>query len=387
MSLFVHLFKKNNINYTLMSPTGIAAKRLSQLTREPAYTIHRALGCSREGVWEFDKYNKYDVDAVILDEMSMVDNSVFYHLVSALPEDAILILVGDSAQLPSVGAGAVLKSLLESVDVPHISLTKIYRQEGESGIVRAAHQILGGGPVSVNFDPKNEFFFLKYKDADVIPELKRMALALKEKEANFQVICPVYDGDLGVNNLNRELRQILNPGFSDDMATKLKHGDADMYEGDRVMAIKNDYDRMVFNGDVGKVLKIQLKKGLVDVKIFNWFDQEATPPKYIDKIFTYSIDEARTMLRISYACTVHRSQGQEYDYILLPMTRAYGSMLYRNLIYTAITRARKKVFLFGDPRALEISVINERESSRNTNLSSMVSESLRNIKTEGVVNG
>jgi exodeoxyribonuclease V alpha subunit len=387
MSLFVYLFKKNKLDFTLMSPTGIAAKRLSQLTKEPAYTVHRALGCGRDGVWEFNKYNKYRVDAVIVDEVSMLDSSTFYHLVSALPDNVILIMVGDSAQLPSVGPGAVLKSLFSCSDVPHINLTRIYRQEGESGIIRAAHQILNGGPVDIAFHAKNDFLFFKFNPSDVVCELRKITSELKEKDANFQVIAPMYDGDLGVNNLNTELRKVLNSNFINGTAAKLNHGESDLYEGDRVMIIKNDYDRMVFNGDVGKVQKISIKKGIIEIKIFNWFDSESNPPKYIDRIFNFSIDEARQVLRVAYACTAHRYQGLEGDYILLPMTMSYGPMLYRNLVYTAITRAKKKVFLFGDPRALDVSVSNNKETIRNTNLSQFVSDKLRELKTEDVVDG
>jgi exodeoxyribonuclease V alpha subunit len=142
------------------------------------------------------------------------------------------------------------------------------------------------------------------------------------------------------------------------------------------MIIKNDYDRMIFNGDTGKVQRISLKDDEVEVRVFNWFDQESSVPRYVDKVFTFSVEECRMMLTVAYACTAHRCQGQEFDYVIMPMTMQYGIMLYRNLVYTAITRAKKKVFLFGDPDAFLFSVKNERETMRNSDLSLLISAGL-----------
>lgn len=372
VSAFVHIFERMNLDYALMSPTGIAAKRLSQVTNKPAYTIHRALGCDREGQWEFNAANKYVVDAVIVDEMSMVDASTFYHLITALPPTTVVILVGDQRQLPSVGAGYVLHELMECKHVPHVSLTKIYRQEGCSDIIEIAHTILRGDTVDTSFKKESEFLFLPMPVDSVMAEVSKLTAIMKDKKSNFQVIAPVYDGDLGVNNLNRNLRSILNADFSAGNAAKIKHGETDMYEGDRVMVIRNDYDRMIFNGDVGKVQRISIKQDEVEVRVFNWFDAESRVPRYVDKVFTFKIEEARSMLKVAYACTVHKVQGQEFDYVILPMTMKYGIMLYRNLVYTAITRARKKVFIFGDPPAFDFAVKNDRETVRNSNLSELI---------------
>lgn len=372
VSAFVHVFERMNLDYALMSPTGIAAKRLSQVTNKPAYTIHRALGCDREGQWEFNAANKYSVDAVIVDEVSMVDASTFYHLITALPPTTIVVLVGDSAQLPSVGAGYVLHELMKCERVPHVSLTRIYRQEGCSDIIEVAHKILRGEQVDSSFNKESEFVFFSMPIDSILPEISKLTSMMKEKKTNFQVIAPVYDGDLGVNNLNRSLRGTLNADFVDGKASKIKHGDADMFEGDRVMVIRNDYDRMVFNGDVGKVQRISIKQDEVEVRVFNWFDSTARVPRYVDKVFTFKIEEARSMLKVAYACTVHKVQGQEFDYVILPMTMKYGIMLYRNLVYTAITRARKKVFMFGDPTAFSFAIRNDRETIRNSNLSGLV---------------
>ena len=376
VSAFVHLFEQANLDYTLMSPTGIAAKRLSQVTGKPASTIHRSLCYQKDGTWEFNAGNKFYTDAVIVDEMSMVDGSTFFHLVSALPPTTILILVGDRAQLPSVGAGYVLNNLMNCPVVPHVALTRIYRQEKQSDIITVAHAILKGEKVDTRFNQKSEFLFLNFKRENVLEEMCKMATALKGRDANFQVIAPMYDGDLGVDNLNRKLREVLNTEYASGKAAKLKHGAVDFYEGDRVMVIKNDYDKAIFNGDVGKITRISTKNDEVEVKIFDWFDADSAVPRYVDKVFTFKIEEARHVLKVAYACTAHKVQGQEFDYVLMPMTMQYGIMLYRNLIYTAITRAKKKVFVFGDPDAFSYAVSNDRETVRNSHLNALVKRSV-----------
>lgn len=376
ISSFVHLFDSLNLDYFLLSPTGIAAKRLSQVTGKPASTIHRALGYKHDGGWDFCESNKFHADAVIVDEMSMVDAETFYHLISALPPTAILVLVGDSAQLPSVGAGNVLNSLMSCSDVPHVSLTKIYRQHNQSDIISVAHKVLAGSSIDLSLNEGSQFVFLRHKVPDVVDEICVLTSMMKEKGSNFQVIAPKYDGDLGVNVLNKRLREVLNPDFASGRAAKLKHGSCDLYEGDRVMIVKNDYDRNIYNGDVGKVQRISLKDDEVDVRIFNWFDQESSVPRYIDKVFTFKVEECKSSMNVAYACTTHKVQGQEFDYVVMPMTMQYGIMLYRNLVYTAITRAKKKVFLFGDPAAFQYSVSNLRETSRNSDLGPLISSSL-----------
>jgi exodeoxyribonuclease V alpha subunit len=384
-SAFVYLFEKSRFNYVLMSPTGIAAKRLSQVTGKPASTIHRALGYGHDGAWKFNSDNKFFADAIVVDEASMLDASTLYHLVSALPSSTIIIFVGDSAQLPSVGAGYVLNNLMNCSDLPHVTLTRIYRQSKQSDIVSVAHAILRGHHVDTDFNKDSEFVFLPLKHENVIEEVCKVAKLIKDKDTNsdnkstivnFQVIAPMYDGELGVNNLNCKLRQDLNQEYIFGKASKIKHGDSDLYEGDRVMIIRNDYDRMIFNGDVGKVQRISLKEDIIEIKIFDWFDHEASTPSYIDKVFTYKIDEARQVLRVAYACTVHKCQGQEYDYVLMPMTMQYGIMLYRNLVYTAITRARKKVFVFGDSKAFSFAIDNNRETIRNSDLNKLISDGI-----------
>lgn len=368
---FVHLFEKNNINYSLMSPTGIAAKRISQATGRPAATIHRSLGYKGEEGWTFNRFNKFRVDAVILDETSMCDSSTFCHLISSLLPTTTLILVGDSAQLPSVGAGYVLNNLLNSI-VPHVFLKRIFRQEKQSDIITIAHQIQSGDRVDTAFKKDSDFLFLPFKNEDVVSELCKITSKMKDKNCDFQVISPMYDGLLGVDNLNRELRKFLNEDYVDGKTSSIRSGSTEWHEGDRVMVTKNNYDKMVFNGDVGKIQRISIKDDEVEIKIFDWFDQESPYPRYVDKVFTYKVEEVKRNFRVAYACTVHRCQGNSFDYVILPMTTEYGIMLYRNLIYTAITRARKKVFIFGSELAFYLSTENNREVSRNSNLNNLI---------------
>ena len=392
VSAFVYLFEKYNIQFSLLSPTGIAAKRLSQVTGKTASTIHRALGYKRDGTWEFHQHNKFIVDAVLVDEMSMVDGATFYHLISSLSPTTIFIAVGDSAQLPSVGAGYVLNNLMHCSEMPHITLTRIYRQSKQSDIVNVAHSILQGQHIDTSFNKESEFVFVESEHQNIMKEVCRIAEAMKRKNESsvavahqsFQIIAPTYKGDVGVNNLNIELRKVLNQEHISGKAARLKHGEADIYEGDRVMTTKNDYERMVFNGDVGKVQRINLKSDEVEVKIFNWFDHESSVPRYVDKIFVYKVEEARQVLNVAYACTVHRCQGQEYDYVIIPMTMQFGFMLYKNLIYTAITRAKKKVFLIGDPKSFTYAVNNVRETIRNSSLKNLIGDYVNNIDPQAV---
>jgi exodeoxyribonuclease V alpha subunit len=375
ISAFVHIFEECKLNYVLLSPTGIAAKRLSQVTNRPASTIHRALGYKKDGTWEFHSGNKYCVDAIIIDEMSMVDSATFYSLVSALLPTTQIIMVGDPAQLPSVNSGSVLSNLSNTKVLPHVSLTKIYRQGKTSDIITVAHSILKNEDVSFGFDKDSEFIVLPMPQSDVLPEVKKLCVRLRDLRKNFQVIAPMYDGSLGVNSLNMELRAVLNSIPEEQRKSHIKNFDVGLCEGDRVMVIKNDYERFIYNGDVGKIHSIDLKADQVEVKIFNWIDNSSTGSKFTDHIFTFSVEEAKNMLRVAYACTAHKVQGQEFDYVVLPMTNQYGAMLYKNLIYTAITRARKKVFVIGDVSALNRGISSIRDLNRNSNLSKFVDTS------------
>jgi len=380
----VELFERNNKTVALMSPTGIAAKRLSQVTGRPASTIHRALGFKPDEGMEFNATNRYCADIVIVDEMSMVDSAIFSCLTTALHPSCSLVMVGDTAQLPSVGAGFVLDNLTRCTRIPHVSLTKIYRQGKTSDIITVAHAILNNTALDLSFNRESEFVFLSMPSNLVVDEICKLASKLKISNKNFQVIAPKYDGELGVNALNNALRQVLNPASDYKSNAFVKIGDSGIYEGDRVMVVKNDYQRGVFNGDVGKVVRISLRDDAVDVKVFGVLDTESTVTRYVDKVMTYKVEEARQMLKVAYACTAHKVQGQEFDYVIMPMNSQYGVMLYKNLVYTAITRAKQKVFVFGDPASFTRAIMNERDVARNSDLARLTDMAFEMALTSSV---
>lgn len=360
--------KQSNLSVSLMSPTGIAAKRLSQVTRTPASTIHRALGCDKEGNWTFDRVNKFKSDVLIIDEMSMVDARLFHRILTSVDNSTCIVMVGDPAQLPSVGSGDVLNQLVKCPKIPSVRLEKIYRQAGTSRITELAHDILSGSVTQTSFDPKSEVIHIQSNENEALEEIVKLAGELKLRDKQFQVIAPIYESVLGVNNLNRSLRPVLNTDIS--RASKYKLMGEDIFEGDRVIVIKNDYERSIYNGDTGKVVSLDLHNSKARIKIFNWSDGNSM--EYTDKFLEFGLAELDKYFKVAFATSVHRTQGNEYDFVILPMTYKFGHMLYKNLVYTAITRARKKVFIIGDQNAFLMSVKNERQSVRYSSLSDMI---------------
>jgi exodeoxyribonuclease V alpha subunit len=357
---FVRLFEKAGLSMRLMAPTGIAAKRLASLAGHDASTIHRALRYDGES-WGYDENNRLTADAVIVDEMSMVDQELFYRLLSALPEDCTLVLVGDAAQLPSVGPGAVLRELSKCKVLPSVHLTKIFRQSVKGDIVLNAHRIYAGEMVQTEKQADSEFQFLLMTDEDLIADLiVEMAGKLKARDANFQVLSPKYEGTIGVDSLNNLLQAKLNPRNEKLPQREVTVLETRMREGDRVMIVKNDYDSGVYNGDVGKLMRITGSKLSVTV-----YDAGIDGT---DLELTYTEEESGARLRLAYAITVHKCQGSEFDTIILPIVQSQGWMLQRNLLYTAVTRARKKVWLLGEEGAIIRAIRNDREMLRNTRL-------------------
>lgn len=366
----VRLMEESGINFTLMAPTGIAAKRLAYFTGRAASTVHRALAYDGNE-WGLNENNRLLTDAVVLDEASMMDQEVFYRLLSALRPETRLVLVGDDAQLPSVGPGNVLRELIDCQDVPHVRLTQIFRQSGKGEIVVNSHKINAGNMPDLKGSADSEFRFVKVDDEKTIADLVvNMASKLKEKDANFQVLSPMYKGTVGVDNLNDRLRDALNPAG----AMEWRKGDLHFRVGDRVMVVQNDYKLGVYNGDVGKLVAIHGKGkdvGLV-VRIYGIGTAD-------EEVF-FKESTAREKLRLAYAITVHKSQGSEFDNIILPMVPSHGIMLQRNLLYTAVTRAKKKVWLIGDELAIKRAIDNNRVIKRNTGLSKAITGSLVGVE-------
>ena len=372
---FVRLFQEKRLRYALMAPTGIAAKRLSSVTGADAYTIHRTFGY--DGFkWEYDRRFKYGVDAVIVDEMSMVDQELFFRILDALHPDTMVVLVGDDAQLPSVGPGNVLRELLSSPSVPNVRLTQIFRQAHTSEIVVASHQINRGEGLSLEKrPPESEFQFVHMTDEPMMADLiVQMAQRLKDRDANFQVLTPKYDGVVGVNNLNDRLREALNPSAGQP---EVKIGALHVRVGDRLMVIKNNYKLLVYNGDMGKLVEIGRENLMVRI--------HGVGSGSVDTMVAIPRSAAPEILRLAYAITVHKSQGSEFDNVILPVVKSQGRMLQRNLLYTGITRSKKKCWVLGDPFSVYKAIGNDKVVLRNTAFGRAVFEAVQ--ASSGVSDG
>jgi exodeoxyribonuclease V alpha subunit len=359
----VSVFKRSGLSFALMAPTGIAAKRLAFVTGAEAKTIHRTFGFNGAS-WGYYGGNKLSVGAVILDEASMIDQELFYRVLDALHPNTMIVLVGDDAQLPSVAPGNVMRELLSCPQVPNVRLTQIFRQASTSGIVMASHKIHQGKSPLVNVpNLDSEFQFIPIGDEEkIVAFIVEAAAKLKGRDANFQVLSPKYEGGVGVNLLNERLKERLNPSSS---KREWKLGSSLIREGDRLMVIKNDYLLNIYNGDMGKLKSIEGDHLVVTIHGIGVgsMDTQVKIPKA----------SASRLLKLAYAITVHKSQGSEFDTILLPITRSQGRMLQRNLFYTAVTRARKKVWLLGDSEAVLRAIDNDQVVQRNTVLGRVLS--------------
>ena len=359
------VLRKRHINVALAAPTGRAAKRLTEATGSigfEAKTLHRLLDYApHDNNYARNEENPLPYQFVIVDEVSMVDILLFYHLLKALPPDAHLLLVGDADQLPPVGPGNVLRDLLRSESMPTVRLTELFRQAQQSQIVVNAHRINAGQMPSLKREQNTDFFFV-HEDDPV--HAQQLVLDFVQRRipkhyhlnpmTDIQVLSPMYRGAVGVNSLNEELQARLNP----DAPASLEWGGKVFRVGDKVMQQRNDYDKGVFNGDVGWIRGIQKENSTIKVE----FLEEAGP-----LLVSYEFHELDE-LTLAYAVTVHKSQGSEYPAIVVPLVREHYMLLQRNLLYTAITRARRLCVLIGQPRALEVAVRNDRVAQRNTGL-------------------
>jgi len=373
----VRILQDAGVTFLLCAPTGIAAKNLSARTGAPASTIHRAFAAkgisenrrkrTYEGVvgeskgiiggpsgeWGYSQDNPFPAEVIFVDEASMLDQHLIYRLLDCTRPDARLVFVGDYAQLPSVGPGNVLRDLINAEVFPTIKLEQIFRQADTSGIVYAAHSMHRGEVPTTDKD-----FHLLYRkeEQDVLAAILKIAVKLhaQRHDRTFQILSPKHQGPVGVTNLNQRLRELLNPA-SPGLA-EAKIGKWALREGDRVMVIKNDYKLGVFNGDVGTISKVSRARKELEIKVFNH------PPLLV----TIPFKRVPSLLSLAYATTVHKAQGLEYDVVVMPLVTSFYHQLQRNLLYTAITRAREKVFLVGHPEALASAVHNSKEDFRMT---------------------
>lgn len=358
LQMVINALHDGDYKFSLASPTGRAAKRLSEATQEHASTIHRLLGFSMEhGGFEFDDSNPLPIDMLIIDEASMLDLQLFHNLLKALKPTTHLMLVGDIDQLPSVGAGNVLNDVIESGVAFVTRLDQIFRQDDSSHIVSNAHRInQGQHPYTDN--ESNDFFFFNINEpesaADMVVDIVKNRVPERwgfDPIRDIQVIAPMYRGVVGVQNLNTRLQKELNG----DIRTAEVKVKGRLYRvGDKVMQTKNNYEKEVFNGDIGYIDSVDEDNNILEVIIDDY---------YVDYDFS-ELDE----LMHAYCISTHRSQGSEYPVVVMPVMTQHFMMLQRNLLYTAITRAKELVVLVGTRKAVHIAVNNNKVAERHSGL-------------------
>lgn len=359
----IEAFEQMGARILLVAPTGRAAKRLSETTGREAMTIHRALEYNPQNGYQRNEQNPLRCDVILVDESSMIDIMLMYSLLKAIPDNCVVILVGDVDQLPSVGAGNVLKDIIDSGVVDVVKLTRIFRQAQNSMIVTNAHKINKGQIPSFNTDLDSDYIFMQEEDNEEIVNnitfLCKDYLPSKygyDPFDDIQVLTPMQKGLAGAMNLNKVLQDVLNP-----QKLRVKFYDTEFRLNDKVMQIKNNYDKNVFNGDIGRVVHIDLEEQKVSIK----FD---------GNIVEYDVSELDEVV-LAYATTVHKSQGSEYKAVVMPITTQHYILLQRNLLYTGVTRAKELMIPIGMKRAMAMAVKNDKIRSRN----SMLAKTLRQL--------
>mgnify|MGYP001799356129 CR=1 FL=1 len=348
----------------LAAPTGRAAKRLTQITKKKAFTLHSILEIDFiSGGFKRNKQNPLSADLIIVDEASMVDTELMHMLLLAVPDHARLLLIGDVDQLPSVGPGNVLKDLIDSHEITSTKLQKIFRQAAGSKIIINAHKINQGDFPDVGHYDWSDFHFYIEEDPEKIATTIESLITktIPEKKRfhpiwDIQVLSPMKKGAIGTAALNERLQKVLNP-----CSKPFYHGSRVLHPGDKVMQIKNNYQKKVFNGELGEIIEINL----VSKQVLVAFDQNKT----IEYDFS-ELDE----LQLAYAISIHKSQGSEFPCVIVPMHSSHYPLLCRNLLYTAVTRGKRFVVLLGTKKAVAIAIHNDQVFRRKTGLKKALSE-------------
>jgi len=345
----LRILKAKHVEQLLCAPTGRAAKRMSEATGQEAKTIHRLLEVDpQSGGFRKDDDNPLDTDLLVVDEASMIDVPLMHALIKAVPRHAALLIVGDIDQLPSVGPGQVLADLIASGAVPVVRLTEVFRQAAQSRIVTMAHRINKGElPEFEKPEGESDYYFVEANEperaVDVIMELVRERIPKRfglDSIRDIQILCPMNRGGLGARSLNIDLQKALNPSGPE----KIEKFGSTFAPKDKVMQIENDYDKEVYNGDLGFITKIDAEAGEVSVN----FD---------GREIVYDSGELDSLV-LAYATTIHKAQGSEYSAVILPVTTQHYAMLQRNLLYTGLTRGKRLVVLVGQKKAVAIAVRN-----------------------------
>lgn len=345
----------------LLAPTGRASKRMSESTLLPAYTIHRFLKWNKEdNSFMINEQNKDESRLIIIDEVSMIDLELMQHLLRGLNDDIKLVIVGDYNQLPCVGSGNILKDMIESDIIDVVSLDMLYRQSEDSYIPVLAQEVKDN-ELGDFLMKKEDFLFLECSKEKMVESIKRMSEQVLEKGYDYkrvQLMAPMYGGLNGIDNLNRELQSVFNP--KEDDKKEIHYGDVIFREQDKILQLVNMPDENVFNGDIGIIEKIVFSSQSDSKKNEIYVNYDGNIVKYTPKDFI--------KIKHGYIISIHKSQGSEFELVIIPLCMSYYRMLYRKLIYTAITRAKKKLILVGEPKAFIYSVENENNMVRKTSL-------------------
>jgi len=362
------VMKRAHLQVRLAAPTGRAAKRLFEATSHEASTLHRLLEFDpRGGGFQLDAEKPIEADVVIVDEASMIDVPLGAALISAMGDAARLVIVGDADQLPSVGPGALLRDIIDSGVVTTVRLNEIFRQAGESRIVQNAHRILTGEmPESADPEsPRADFFVVSRREAEEAAETVKELVTVRiprrfgfDPLRDVQVLTPMHRGPAGTTALNQLLQAALNP-----RGPSVEHHGQTFRVGDKVLQLKNDYDREVYNGDLGVVQRVDEENRGITVR----FDGRDVDYQ----------DADIEMLTLAYATSIHKSQGSEYPAVVIPLLTSHFVMLSRNLVYTAVTRGKKLCVLVADPRALKLALGEVRREERVTRLAERLRQALR----------
>ena len=338
----------------MAAPTGRAAKRMSEATGMEAKTIHRLLEYKPPEGYQKNEDHPLEGDVLILDECSMIDIMLMYNLLKAMPEQMSLILVGDIDQLPSVGAGNVLRDIIDSGQVPVVRLNRIFRQAQGSRIIMNAHRINKGEGIDMRGGKDADFFFApKESNQDVVNTIVQYCKTNLPRYyhvdplQDIQVLTPMQRGECGAINLNQVLQEAMNPS-----KIFLRRGGTQYRLNDKVMQIRNDYEKEVFNGDIGTITKVDMEERELTVL-------------FETREVVYDVTELDELM-LAYAVTIHKSQGSEYPIVVMPFTMSHFVMLQRNLLYTGVTRAKKILVLVGEKKAIYYAIRNETTTRRNT---------------------